>query len=74
MFFVVLETEIDGFSNAVTRLTSAADYEHLVDRFGVRRSNEKFWSVFDAVNAAHLADDPVRAGVLDLTRYELDDK
>jgi hypothetical protein len=74
MFFVVPETEIDGFSNAVTRLTSAADYGHLVDRFGVRRSNEKFWSVFDAVNAAHLADDPVRAGVLDLTRYELDSK
>jgi len=74
MFFVVPDTEIDGFSNAVTRLTSAADYGHLVDRFGVRRSNEKFWSVFDAVNAAHLANDPVRAGVLDLTRYELDSK
>jgi hypothetical protein len=74
MFFVVSETEIDGFSNAVTNLTSPADYEHLVDRFGVRRSNEKLWSVFDAVNAAHLADDPVGAGILDLTRYELDNK
>jgi hypothetical protein len=40
----------------------------------VRRSNEKLWSVFDAVNAAHLADDPVGAGILDLTRYELDNK
>ena len=74
MFFVVSDTDIDTFADAVTRLTSAADYEHLVYRFGVRRSNETFWSVFDAINAAHLAGDPVRAGILDLTRYALDEK
>ena len=51
MFFVVPETEIDEFSRAVARLKSAADYERLVDRFGVRRSNEKFWSVYDAINS-----------------------
>jgi hypothetical protein len=40
MFFVVPETEIDAFSSAVVSLKSAADYERLVDSFGVRRSNE----------------------------------
>ncbi len=71
MFFVVLETEIEGFSRAVARLKSAADYERLVDTFGVRRSDEKFWSVYDAVNSTHVASDPVRSGILDLTRYTL---
>jgi hypothetical protein len=71
MFFVVSDGDADAFARAVARLKSTADYERLVDRFGIRRSNEKFWSVFDTINAAHLADNPVRAGVLDLTRYAL---
>jgi hypothetical protein len=74
MFFVVPEAEIDAFSGAVAGLKSAADCERLVDSFGVRRSNEKFWSVYDAINATYLASDPVRSGILDLTRYALVDK
>jgi hypothetical protein len=71
MFFVVAENETEQFTTAVARLKSAADYERLVDTFGVRRSDEKFWSVYDAINSIHLASDPVRAGTLDLTRYAL---
>jgi hypothetical protein len=74
MFFVVPENEIEGFARAVARLKSAADYERLVDAFGVRRSDERFWSVYDAINSTHLASDPVRAGTLDLTRYALVEK
>jgi hypothetical protein len=74
MFFVAREGDVEAFSSAVAGLKSMADYERLVDRFGVRRSNEKFWPIFDAVNAAHLASDPINAGVLDLTRYELEQK
>ena len=74
MFFAVPEAEIEVFSAAVARLESEADYQRLVDRFGIRRSNEKFWSVYDAINATHLARDPLRSGTLDLTRYALDQK
>jgi hypothetical protein len=74
MFFVVPEAEIDVFSSAIARLNSAADYERLVDSFGVRRSNERFWSVYDAINLTHLASDPVRSGILDLTRYAIEEK
>jgi hypothetical protein len=68
------EAEIDVFSSAVVRLKSAADYEQLLDGFGVRRSNEKFRSVYDAINSAHLANDPARSGTLDLTRYTSETK
>ena len=74
MFFVVPEAQIDAFASAAANIKSAADYERLVDSFGVRRSNKKFWSVFDEINVAHLADDPIRSGTLDLTRYALDNK
>ncbi len=74
MFFEVPEAEIGLFSRTVARIRSAADYERLVDRFGVRRSNQKFWTVYDAINSAHLAGDSVQSGTLDLTRYALDGK
>jgi hypothetical protein len=40
----------------------------------VRRSNEKFWSVYDEINLSHVASDPVRSGILDLTSYALEEK
>jgi hypothetical protein len=55
-------------------IKSADDYERLVNKFGVRRSNEQFWPVFDAINSIHISSSPVRAGALDLTRYSMDAK
>ena len=71
MIFVVPEEDVELFATAILKLKSTADYERLVDRFGVRRSNPKFWSFFDEINAIQ-AGDPIRSGALDLTRYELD--
>jgi hypothetical protein len=74
MFFVVPEDKIDAFSTAVLNIKSVGDYERLVDKFGMRRSNEQFWSIFDAINLIHISSNPVQAGTLDLTRYALDAK
>ncbi len=74
MFFVVPESRIEVFSQAIKRLRSVADYNRLTDAFGVRRSDEKFWSVYDAINSTYRAGDPVRSGTLDLTRYALIEK
>ena len=74
MFFVVHEADADAFASAVVSIKSTADYERLVDRFGIRRSNERFWSVFDTINKTYLADNPVRSGTPDLTRYSLEQK
>jgi Fatty acid cis/trans isomerase (CTI) len=74
VFFIVPEVDAEAFADAVVSIKSATDYERLVDRFGIRRSNEKFWSVFDTLNKTYLAEDPVRSGTLDLTRYSLEQK
>lgn len=72
MFFVVPEADMELFSSELVHVTSAADYERLVDRFGVRRSNPTFWSIYDTIGMAYSAGDPVHSGILDLTRYALD--
>jgi hypothetical protein len=72
--FIVPEVDAEAFANAVVSIKSTTDYERLVDRFGIRRSNETFWSVFDTLDKTYLADDPVRSGTLDLTRYSLEQK
>ena len=74
MFFVVPTGEIDVFSDTVANLKSSADYERLVNSFGLRRSNVKFWSVYDVINSTHLISDPIHAGTLDLTRYTIEEK
>ncbi len=74
MFFVIPEDKVVSFASAILSLKSADDYERLVDSFGIRRSNEKFWSIFDAINSIHIASNPVQSGALDLTRYALDEK
>jgi hypothetical protein len=74
IFFQVPEDKINAFSTAVLNIKSAGDYERLVSKFGVRRSNEQFWPTFDAINLIHISSNPVRAGALDLTRYSLDAK
>jgi len=74
MFFVVPEDKIDLFASTILSLKSADDYERLVDSFGMRQSNENFWSIFDAINSIHIANNPVQSGALDLTRYTLDEK
>ena len=74
MFFVVPEDKIDLFASAILSLKSADDYERLVDSFGMRRSNDNFWSIFDTINSIHIANNPVQSGALDLTRYALDEK
>ena len=74
LFLVVPEDKIDVFANAVLNLKTVADYERLIDSFGIQRSKENFWSVFDEINSIHIANNPVQSGALDLTRYALDAK
>lgn len=72
MLFVVGEDDADAFSDTASRIASDADYERLVDKFGVRRTSGRFWPVFDRINALALEREPVERGHLDLTRYALE--
>ena len=54
----------------IAGLRSEADYSALLDRFGIRRTDERFWDVSDRVLADYENSEPVTHGVLDYSRYE----
>jgi len=70
VFLVVPGEDAQGFVDAVTALASEADYGALLDRYGVRRTDPRFWEHADGVHAALRALDPVDAGQLDFNRLE----
>ena len=71
MVFVIEAGQAGAFAAAITRLRSGRDYQRLVTRFGVPRTDERFWTVWDEINAHFRKSQPVDFGWLDLTRYDL---
>ncbi|UYL08324.1 fatty acid cis/trans isomerase [Bdellovibrio sp. SKB1291214] len=71
MIFQMEEKDLMIFANQVTRIKDAKSYDTLVDKWGVRRQNPKFWSYYDELQSSYLQYDRINAGYLDLTRYDL---
>ncbi len=72
MFFVLEEAQADAFATAANGIASGDDYNQLVERFGVRRSSDHFWEIYDEINAVAQREQRIERGTLDLTRHELD--
>ena len=68
--FVLDDQNLASFAKAAGQLQSPADFTALVDRFGVRRSDPRFWPTSDAIHSRWRADRPVDFGALDLSRIE----
>ena len=58
------------FVAAIGSLTSADYLTRLTDRFGVRRSDRRFWPLSDALHAEWRRRSPGEAAVLDYSRLE----
>lgn len=71
MFFVLDEDQVEAFVAAAASLKSGDGFAGLVSRFGVPRTTDRFWAVYDEINAIVRRSQPVATGRLDLTRYEL---
>jgi hypothetical protein len=69
-FFVMNAADLPGFANAVRGLASEADYQNLLARYGIRRTDERFWAHSDALNAAYRRWAPREAGLFDYNRFE----
>ena len=69
-FFLAVDAEQTGaFVDALRAVTSAADFERFVDRFGVRRTDERFWATSDWLGENLRQKQPIEAGLYDLGRY-----
>jgi len=69
-FYVVKLEDIEQFVEQYNAIGSRDDYEKFVGRFGVRRTNEDFWLHADWFNQQYQREQPVKAGIFDLNRYQ----
>lgn len=68
--YVVDRSQLETFTRQLGRLATEKDYTAFASRFAVRRSDARFWAFSDALQDAHLRQDPVGAGLLDYGRLE----
>jgi len=69
-FFMVNAADLPGFVDGVQRLASEADYRELLTRYGIRRTDERFWAHSDALTNAYRRWAPKEAGLFDYNRFE----
>jgi hypothetical protein len=69
-FFMVGAAELPQFVDAVSGLASEADTAQLLTRFGIRRTDARFWTHSDALHLAYRRSMPKEAGVFDYSRFE----
>lgn len=71
LFFDVSETEVSEFVQALRALQSKRDFAQIVARFGVSRTEPKFWAFQDFVHKWEYHRDPLRAAFADISDYQI---
>ena len=69
-FFLVEAPDLPGFVGAIRGLASEEDYRRLLTRFGIRRTDERFWPHSDSLMGAYRRWAPKEAGLFDYNRFE----
>ena len=69
-FFAVDPEKLPEFVNAVAHLADEKDLVRLTERFGVRRTDPRFWALSDALHAEWRRTAPGEAAVLDYSRLD----
>lgn len=69
-FFSLHQADLQPFLVQVAGLRSEQDYLKLKARYGVRRTDRRFWDFADRLHDQHLKAQPLSAGLLDFSRLE----
>ncbi|OBT17011.1 9-hexadecenoic acid cis-trans isomerase [Vibrio sp. UCD-FRSSP16_10] len=70
VFLSLQEREIPELVKRIRELDDDDDYEEMLDKFAVRRTDVRFWPFSDKIHAWYAKDQPVEYGLLDYNRYE----
>jgi hypothetical protein len=69
-FFLSVDAERAAeFVDALRAVGTDADFERVVDRYGIRRSDARFWATSDWLHEDLRRARPIEAGLYDLARY-----
>lgn len=69
-FYLLEASDLPAFAEAVSRLSNEGDLVRLTDRFGVRRTDRRFWQLSDEIQSEWRRLAPREAAVLDYSRLE----
>jgi hypothetical protein len=69
-FLQIELSELPSFANRINKMGSEPDYAALLDAYGVRRTNPKFWEYADNMHEYFKRNYPVEFGYLDFNRLE----
>ena len=70
VFFDVHVLLFEHFVERIQSLQTPEDYVALLDDFAVRRTDPKFWNYVDWLNVWYVVNQPLKAGIIDLNRFE----
>ncbi len=69
-FLEISENQISDFILNVQKIRSERDFKDFAIKYGVRRSDPRFWSVLDWFHLKLKEESETEFGILDLNRYE----
>ena len=69
-FFRLSRERLSGFVDRILQLSGADDYSQLVDDFGIRRSDARFWQVSDQFHQRYREMAGIDYGLADYNRLE----
>jgi hypothetical protein len=69
-FHQVEAAALPAYVDAIAGLRAEPDYASLMAKYGIRRTDPRFWAHSDALHAAYRRAAPVEAGLFDYNRYE----
>jgi len=69
-FFYIDTAHLPWFVEKAGKLKSEADYAVLLSRYGIRRTDPRFWPYSDTIHTDYRKTYPVEAGLFDYNRFE----
>ena len=69
--FAIEASELPKMIDSVLAIFDQSDYNAIFNQFGLLRLDPRIWKYYDFMVQDFIAKDPVQAGYLDLSRYQL---
>ena len=69
-FYTIDESELPAFTAQLSSLEEEEDYTKLLNRWGVRRTQDNFWPFVDDLHHWYAKNQPLQHGIIDLNRFE----
>jgi len=69
-FYVVKRNNVEKFVAEYNAIKNRQQYEVFIARYGIRRTDARFWQTSDWFNQEYRREQPVLSGIFDLNRYQ----